>query len=136
VAENIVLDTSAIFALTDNEPGADQVQAHIVDAIAGNVRLYGSFVTLTEVHYITLQEQGEQVARERLADLSALPIQWLHSDVPLCGEAAKLKAVNRISFADSFVAATALRFDAILLHRDPELRSLASSVKQSMLPPK
>jgi predicted nucleic acid-binding protein len=135
VAENIVLDTSAILALTDNEPGADQVQSHIVDAIAGNVRLYGSFVTLTEVHYITLQEQGEQVARERLADLNALPIQWLHSDATLYGEAAKLKAANRISFADSFVAATAQRLDATLLHKDPELHSLAS-VKQLMLPRK
>jgi len=136
VAESIVLDTSALLTLTDNEPGADQVQAFITDAIAGHVRLYGSFVSLTEVHYITLQEEGEQIALQRLADLNALPIQWLHSDAALCGAAAKLKAANKMSFADSFVAATAQRFDATLIHKDPEFTKLALLAKQIVLPPK
>jgi PIN domain nuclease of toxin-antitoxin system len=34
VAENVVLDTSAILTLTDNDPGADEVQACVADAIA------------------------------------------------------------------------------------------------------
>lgn len=136
MAESIVLDTSALLTLTDNEPGADQVQAFITDAIAGHVRLYGSFVSLTEVHYITLQEEGEQIALQRLADLNALPIQWLHSDAALCGAAAKLKAANKMSFADSFVAATAQRFDATLIHKDPEFTKLALLAKQIVLPPK
>jgi predicted nucleic acid-binding protein len=136
VAENFVLDTSAILTLTDNEPGADQVQAYLVDAIGGRVQLYGCFVSLTEVHYITLQEEGEQLAQQRMADLNALPIRWVHSDPALCAEAAKLKAANRISFADAFVAATAQRFDATLIHKDPEFQMLASTLKQIMLPPK
>ncbi|HET6248637.1 MAG TPA: PIN domain-containing protein [Tepidisphaeraceae bacterium] len=136
MAENVVLDTSAILTLTGNEPGADEVQRYLTDAIAGRVTLYGSFVSLTEVEYITLQEEGEAVARQRLIDLNALPIHWVHSDQALCGEAAKLKAANKMSFADSFVAATAIRFDATLIHKDPEFHGLASIVKQKMLPPK
>jgi predicted nucleic acid-binding protein len=136
VIDDIVLDTSAILTLTGNEPGTDEVQTFIADAIVGRIRLYGSFVTLTEVEYITTQEEGEAVARQRMADLGALPIQWLHSDAELCSAAAKLKAPNRISFADSFVAATTLRFDATLIHKDPEFQALAPLVKQKMLPPK
>jgi predicted nucleic acid-binding protein len=136
VADSIILDTSAILTLTDDEPGAEEVRAYVVDAIAGRVRLFGSFVSLCEVEYITMQEEGEATARQRLADLNALPIQWLHSDQALCSEAAKLKALHKISFADSFVAATARRFDAILIHKDPEFHSLTAIVKQKMLPPK
>lgn len=136
MAENIVLDTSAILTLTGNEPGADEVQAYLTDAIIGRVTLHGSFVSLTEVEYITLQEEGEAVARQRLIDLNALPIHWLHSDQALCGEAAKFKAAHKVSFADSFVAATTIRFDAILVHKDPEFQPLAATVRQKMLPPK
>jgi PIN domain nuclease of toxin-antitoxin system len=44
VANDLVLDTSAILTLTGNEPGADEVRA---DAISGKIQIYGSFVTLT-----------------------------------------------------------------------------------------
>jgi predicted nucleic acid-binding protein len=136
VAETFVLDTSAILTLTGNEAGADDVHRLIADAIAARIWIRGSFVTLTEVQYITMQEEGEQIARQRLADIIALPIAWLHSDTELCGEAAALKATHRMSFADAFVAATAKRFDAILVHKDPEFLVLNGVVRQSMLPPK
>jgi predicted nucleic acid-binding protein len=136
VAEAVVLDTSAILALTGNEPGADDVQAYLTDGIAGRVELHASFVSLTEVEYITLQEEGPLAAQQRLTDVTALPVLWLHSDAALCSAAAKLKAAHKISLADAFVAATALRFDARLVHKDPEFQTLAGVVKQQMLPPK
>ena len=136
MADAVVFDTSAILALTGNEPGADIVQEYLADAIAGRLELHASFVSLTEVEYITTQEEGTDIARQRLVDLRALPVQWLHSDAALCSDAAKLKAAHKISFADAFVAATARRFDAALIHKDPEFRALAGMVKQQMLPPK
>jgi predicted nucleic acid-binding protein len=136
VANAVVLDTSAILSLTGNEPGADEVQAYLTDAIAGRIQLFASFATLTEVEYITAQEEGVEISRQRLADLNALPIQWLHSDAALCHEAATLKVAHKISFADAFVAATARRFDAILVHKDPEFDALAGDLDQHKLPPK
>lgn len=112
------------------------MQARLEHATAGRIQLHSSFATLTEVEYITAREEGREVARQRMADLSALPIHWLHSDAALCSEAAKLKAAHKISFADAFVAATARRFDATLIHKDPEFSALAGVVKQEMLPPK
>jgi predicted nucleic acid-binding protein len=136
VPDAVVLDTSAILTLTGNEPGADEVQTYLTEAIAGRIQLHGSFATLTEVEYITAQEEGLEAARQRLTDLSALPIQWLHSDAALCHEAAGLKAAHKISFADAFVAATAMRFGATLVHKDPEFDTLAGQVKQHELPSK
>jgi predicted nucleic acid-binding protein len=63
-------------------------------------------------------------------------VVWLHSDDAFCDSAAALKASHRISFADAFVAAAALRVDATLVHKDPQFAALAGLVKQEMLPPK
>jgi len=136
VAEALLLDTSAIMSFIEDEPGADQVQIALFDADAGNLSLYGCFVTLTEIEYITRQEQGEAVAEQRVRDVRELPIRWVHSDDALCSAAAKLKASHRISFADAFVAAAAQRFDAVLIHKDPEFAPLAPNLKQRLLPPK
>ncbi len=136
MADVVVFDTSAFLTLTGEEPGADTVQNFITDALAGEVDLHASFVSLTEVEYITRQAKGEEIARQRLADLKALPVKWHHSDDALCGEAAKLKAAHKISFADAFVAATALRLHATLVHKDPEFDALAGVLKLHPLPPK
>ena len=112
------------------------MQALINAAIAGGIQLHASFVSLTEVEYITLQEEGQQVAEERLAEFKALPVQWHHSDDVLCSAAAKLKAAHQLSFADAFVAALAQRLSAKLVHKDPEFTALAGIVKLEMLPPK
>ena len=132
----VVLDTSAFLTLTGEEPGADTVQNFITDALAGQVILHASFVSLTEIEYTTRQAKGAEVALQRLADIKMLPVQWLHSDDALCSEAAKLKAAHKISFADAFVAATAKRCDAVLVHKDPEFNALAGIIQLHPLPPK
>jgi predicted nucleic acid-binding protein len=136
VAEVVVLDTSACFAFLENEAGADSVESSLIEAREGRGTIHASFATLAEVEYVITQERGAADAALALAKMNAWPIQWLHSDAELCSEAAKLKATHRISFADAFVAATAKRFDATLVHKDPEFRALAGVVKQQMLPPK
>ncbi|MDA1275793.1 MAG: PIN domain-containing protein [Verrucomicrobia bacterium] len=134
MAERVVFDTSAFLTLTGDEPGAEQVQSHVTDAIAERIQLHASFVSLVE--YITLQEEGAEVAPQRLAEVRTLPVQWPHSDDALCSAAAKLKAAHRISFADSFAAALAQRLDATLVHKDPEFDALHGIVKLAGLPSK
>ena len=136
MADAVVFDTSAFLTLTGEEPGADTVQQFITDALADLVVLHASFVSLTEVEYITRQAEGEETARQRLADIEALPVQWLHSDDALCSEAANLKAAHKVSFADAFVAATAQRLNAMLVHKDPEFDALKHVIKLQSLPPK
>ena len=136
MADVVVLDTSACFALLEDEAGADVVQAHLLDARAGSTAIHASFVTLTEVEYITTQEHGAADAASALAKIKAWPMSWHHSDDAVCAAAARLKAAHKISFADSFVAALAQSLDATLVHKDPEFGSLTGLIKQQMLPPK
>jgi predicted nucleic acid-binding protein len=136
VAEAVVLDTSACFAFLENEPGAEIVETFLLDARAKRVAIHASFATLTEVEYIITQERSTGAAMEVLAKIKDWPIRWHHTDDELCGEAAKLKAAHKISFADAFVAATALRLNAMLVHKDPEFDALAPIIKLHPLPPK
>jgi len=132
----VVLDTSAIFALLEDEAGAEIVEKHLFEAKTGTVLIHGSFVTLTELEYIMIQERGATDAACALAIIKAWPVNWHHSDDADCAAAAKLKAAYRISFADAFVASLAQSLDATLIHKDPEFTALVGLVKQNMLPPK
>ena len=136
MAEVIVLDTSAFLTLMEQEAGADEVEGHIAGAIEGTTHLHASFVSLTEIEYITAQENDQATADSRIADITALPIVWHHSDAALCSAAAKLKVAHKLSFADTFVVALAQHLDARLVHKDPEMADLGGEVKQHMLPPK
>ncbi len=136
MAESFVLDTSAFIALDEREPGAEEVEAMLARAWLGEAEVHASFATLTELEYIRTQEQDAQQATELLTFAKSQPLKWHHTDDSLCSEAAKLKAVHKVSFADAFVAATAKRLNATLVHKDPEFDALAGMIKLHGLPPK
>ena len=132
--EVFLFDTSAILTLIEREPGRDRVRELIEAAMRGELALHACFVSLTEVQYLVTYRRGPAAAAETIAELKALPVQWLHSDDALCGSAAEIKSGHTLSFADAFVAAAALRLGAVLVHKDPEFGPLGSQVKQEVLP--
>jgi uncharacterized protein len=136
VARAVLLDTSAFLTWSQDEPGAEEVETYFQEAMDGRVALHASFVSLTEMEYITAQKLGPNKARELLESVEEQPVAWHHSDKALCSEAAKLKAAYKVSFADAFVAATAKRLDAVLVHKDPEFDALKGVMKLHPLPPK
>ena len=126
--KKFVLDTSALFSLVEDEAGKDRV-AHILQ----NEEFILPFVTLLEIHYITQQEQGLPEADRRYAILKQANVLWSF-DEPTLLTAARLKAENRISLADSMIAAVAIQNEAILVHKDPEYECLLSQVEMETLP--
>lgn len=136
MAESFLLDTSAFITLTDKEAGFERVQGLLKAARRGEVELHASFVTRTEVRYILTYDRGADQAARMTAAIRKFPVQWLHSNDALCGEAVKLKAAHKVSFADAFVAATAQRFNATLVHKDPEFDALGGVIKLHGLPRK
>lgn len=129
-----VLDTSAILAYVQDEPGAARVNALLVEAREERCRLFISFATLSEVYYIVCQKQGVGPARELTALLKELPLEIVQSCERITLTAGRLKASFRLSFADAFIAATAIEKHAVLLHKDPEFEPLAASVSLEALP--
>ncbi len=122
--ERYLLDTSALLALRDGEPGADQVADLLVQSATGQVTCHGCFITLMEVLYRVWKDEGETAGRDAYANCLDLPIAWQHESPELLKRAAATKAQHPLSLADAWIAAAALEQDAVLIHKDPEFAGL------------
>ena len=132
--DNYVLDTSAWFALMEDEDGADTVQDVLESAREGEATVSVSFMSFMEVYYITLQERDAAEARERLRLMSALPVTCVESSPALGLLAGGLKAQRQLSVADAWIAALAQQQGATLIHKDPEYEAVEAEVNVLKLP--
>lgn len=132
--DNYVLDTSAWFALIEDEPGADLVQEILEKARAGEAVVLVSFMSFMGVYYITLQERDQSEAQARVDLMAALPVLRVESTVALSILAAELKANHRLSVADAWIAALAKERNAILVHKDPEFEQVEAMIQVLKLP--
>ncbi len=129
-----ILDTSAILTYIEDEDGSDYVENLLIDAEKGIVEIYISFISLTEVFYITLREKDEPLAVERIKLMHSLAVKIQESDEMVNIKAGKLKARNSISLADAYIAALCQIHNGILVHKDPEYEKLASEINEYRLP--
>ena len=83
--------------------------------------------------YTTVQEQGEDLAQDRLQLLKVLPIVVREISIKEVEAIGLLKARYKISFADSCIAGLAKVESATLVHKDPEFK-MVTDVKQLPLP--
>ncbi len=112
--------------MTD-EKGADAVEKIL--AIEEN-SVFVPWAVLFEVSYITRRTRGEKEADRRFVLVKELPVSILwNMEEPDVLSAARIKAQFRVSFADSIIAASALRQDATLVHKDPEYECLSWMIK-------
>lgn len=127
-----VLDTSALIALRSNAPGADRVQTLMRRAEKGDCRLLVSFMSRMELLYLILRKEGEDAAWTALRLLDSLPSEWVSCEPLILKAAARLKAEGSLSVADSWIGATAIIREAVLVHRDPEFIPL-DEISQEVL---
>ncbi len=119
-----LLDTSAIFAFTDNEAGADLVEELLEKGKRGQITLHISAMTAMEVYYVSSMERGEEDANQLLLLVRALPVKELPLVDAAIVPAARFKARYKISVADAWIAATAVVHNLTLVHKDPEFEPL------------
>ncbi len=113
-----VLDSYALIAVAQRQPGAETVRAAIE---AGGTRM--SWINLGEVFYILTRRFGEERAR-RIVEDTQLDTYVEAPDGRLTLAAARLKVRGRIAYADCFAVATAMRDRLPLLTGDPEILAL------------
>jgi len=123
-----VLDSFALMALFQEEPGAAKVQELLAAAREGEHELYMSVVHLGEVVYTVENRRGLETSQEVLAAIDQLPIEIVEVDRPLALSAARLKAASGIGYADCFVAALAQRLGAAVVTGDADFRKLEDTV--------
>ena len=119
-----LLDSFAILAWVQNEPGADRIEALLTQAQRRKTFLLLNVINLGEVYYRLARQHGHPLAQEVIWQLEALPIQFYPCDQDLALEAAKIKADYPMAYADAFAVATALRENAVVVTGDPEFRQV------------
>lgn len=134
MTERYVLDTSAILTLTDAEEGAAEVEGILDTARVDRCKIEVAAISLMELYYVTLREQGEDDAAQLIALVKSWPVIWVYPDEKMLLQAAKLKAFHRLSLADALIAAVAKLHSATLIHKDPEFEALAQQISLRQLP--
>jgi ribonuclease VapC len=123
------LDSFALLAYLDDEPGKERVLQLLTQADSRKCRLVMCLVNLGEVLYIVERERGLALAQSVLALVESLPIELLEASRDLVLDAAHVKAHHALSYADAFAVATAMRERAIVLTGDPEFETVGELVK-------
>lgn len=113
---NVVLDACAVIAYERGEPGADVVEAYLVE----DHTCWIHAINLCEVYYDFLRVGGEAAAEQVLSDLKAFDVQVIKAmEDALWKQAATYKAtLRRISLADCFAMALANQTSGVLITSD------------------
>ncbi|HRF51004.1 MAG TPA: type II toxin-antitoxin system VapC family toxin [Anaerolineales bacterium] len=119
-----VLDSFAVLAYFEGEPGMARVRTLLSEATKGLLALHLSIINLGEILYTVEREQGLVAAQRALAALDQLPVQVHPADRGVVLLAARVKARYRISYADAFAVVVAQEKQAVLLTGDPEFKPL------------
>ena len=129
VTGDYVLDSYALLAYFEAEPGSEQIRALLESAKKGKCRLYMCVVNLGEVMYIVEREKGLPKAHETLARIDELPIDVVDVDRRLMLAASHLKMNCPIAYADCFAAALSQIKNATLVTGDPEFNKIKPECK-------
>jgi ribonuclease VapC len=126
-----VLDSHGLLVFLEREPGFEKVKSLFVEALEEDNNLLMTSVNFGEVYYIVLREFGEKKVNEVEKIIQTLPIEIVDVDMQLAREAARFKAMKKISYADCFTAALAKLREGEVVTGDKEFKALEGEVKIS-----
>ena len=124
-----VLDSYALIAFFEDEPGAEQVHDLLAQAEKSGEKLLMSVINLGEVWYSIARGYSEETAEEKLREIGEMAIEIVDVDWNLTRGAASFKVKGRLAYADCFAAALARERKADLITGDREFRQLENEVK-------
>ncbi len=128
------LDTSALLALWNAEKGAEIVERILNQSFQKGFSVLVSFMTYMEAYYRLWRRCNQDVARDFYLRLQTLPITRIDFDENILLKAAELKATKSLSVADSWIIASAISHQAILVHKDPEFEQVKDLIQLWALP--
>jgi len=111
------------------EEGAHIVARFLNEIQDGSLTGLISVINLGEIIYLTKRRFGEEKKREVLGHIRRLNIEVLPAPDTLVYQAAELKALYPISYADCFALACAINHAAVLVTGDPEFKIVEHLVK-------
>lgn len=128
-----VLDSHALMAFFQDEPGADFVRGLIHKAMETDTNLLMSIVNLGEVWYAIARTNSPEIADQYINEIKGMGIEIVDADWALTRQAAVFKSGGNISYADCFAAALAKVKKAELVTGDKEFKSLEGEIRVSWI---
>ncbi len=128
-----VLDSYALMAYFEDEPGADLVRELILKAEENRINLLMSVVNLGEVWYSIARTNSHEIADQYIGEIRGMAIEIVDVEWQLTRQAAAFKVNGNISYGDCFAAALAKNRKAELVTGDKEFKPLDGEIKISWL---
>ena len=126
--KSYVIDSFAMIAFFENEPGAEKVADVLNALMKQKAKAFMSVINWGEVYYNTMRVQGIKKAEEVITQFKKYPIQLVSADQGLTYKAAKLKGEHKIAYADCFAAALSSKLKATVITGDPEFKKLEPKI--------
>jgi predicted nucleic acid-binding protein len=130
ISESVVLDSSAVLALWNDEEGADWV----ADLFQKGKKIYLSFMTVMECRYRIWKNIDRQESDKFSAYLDLLPVEIIWGSEAILEKATEIKANYNLSVGDSWIIATAVVTSSLLVHKDPEFEQVKALLPLKPLP--
>jgi len=124
-----ILDSFAMLAFFEDEPGSDKVEDILRNLIRKKSKGYISIINWGEIYYNIYRVQGEAEAESVITQVGRYPIELIDADQALTLEAAKLKGKYKIAYADCFAAALANRLSAKVVTGDKDFKRLEKEIE-------
>jgi predicted nucleic acid-binding protein len=129
-AESVVLDSSALLTLWNDEEGADRV----AELLGSGKKIYISFMTLMECRYRIWKNIDRNESEKFSAYLDLLPVEIIWVSEVIFEKAVEIKATHNLSVCDSWIIATAIMTSSLLVHKDPEFDQVKDLLPLKPLP--
>ena len=123
-----VLDSYALIAFFEDEPGADFVRSLLLEAESGSLKLVMCVVNLGEIWYSIARSVSPAQADALSEEIQGMSIEIVDADWKLTYQAAIFKAQGGLSYADCYTAALGKLRQAEIVTGDPELQKLAGEI--------
>jgi predicted nucleic acid-binding protein len=128
-----ILDSYAVIAYLEDEPGADVVRNLILKAEEGKIKLAMSVVNLGEVWYAIARTTSADTADRFIQEIQGVAVEIVDVNWTLARLAAAYKVAGKISYADCFAAALAKNRRGEIVTGDSEFKVLADEIKITWL---
>lgn len=128
-----VFDSSVLISYLDGEPNAEKVANILEEINESDIDAFLCVVNYGEVYYHFLRTGGSSTGETILKVIKTLPIKIVEANIELTLSASKIKAFNKMSYADCYAAALTENKKGILLTSDKEFKQIEKNIKIDFL---
>ncbi|MEO6695141.1 MAG: type II toxin-antitoxin system VapC family toxin [Ignavibacteria bacterium] len=123
-----VFDSSALISYLDGEVNADKVSNYLEEINEKGLEAFLCVVNLGEIYYHFIRTAGNNTGDTIIHIIKTLPIRIIEANIELTLAAGRIKAFNKMSYADCFAAALTEFKKGILLTSDKEFKQIAKRI--------